>query len=479
MDLHFFQSPLIAVLALGAAAGVSAHIILNKRDPRAALWWVWIVWWIPFLGSALYYFFGINRIQRRAYRLRQRYPLPEPAVAFVSPSEGQNLFSPRMRHLASLARMGEKTTGFPLLPGNAVTPLFNGDQAYPEMIRAIDGAERSVGLSTYIFDNDRAGGLFVEALARAVKRKVKVRVLLDGVGSRFSWKPVYAELEKHRIPAAYFMPTLLPMRMPYMNLRSHRKILTVDGRTAFTGGMNIREDHLLQIAPEQPTEDLHFKIEGPVAAEIQSVFREDWHFSTRQLLNGPDWFPELEPAGPVMARGIPNGPDENLEKGRWTLLGALANAKDSVRILTPYFLPDPALITALNLAALSGVRVDIVLPERTDLPLTRLASFGLLPQLLERGCRIWISPPPFHHGKLMLVDGGWTLLGSSNWDARSLRLNFEYDLECYDEALAGSLERYVDERISNAQELTLADFRKRRLPARLRDGAARLLAPFL
>ena len=481
MSIDLIKYPVAGALAFGLALWASVHAVLRKRDPRAALWWIWMVWWVPFLGSILYYFVGINRIERRASRLRRRHPPPFPAspALFLSRSSDPDRISPRMRHLFSLSRIVERVVGLPLLRGNAVTPLFDGDQAFPEMIRAIDSAEHSVGLATYIFDSDRAGKMFIDALARAAARKVKVRVLIDDVGSRFSWTPVYKQLVAHRIPVAYFMPTLLPLRMPYMNLRSHRKILTVDGRVAFTGGMNIKEDHLLDLKPARPTHDLHFRIEGPVVAQVQEVFRDDWHFSTRQLLTGPEWFPKLGEAGKVMARGIGDGPDEDFEKCRWTLLGALANAKESVRILTPYFLPDQSLISAINLAAVSGVRVDIVLPQVIDLPMVARASMGLLPQLLEYGCRVWIAPAPFHHGKLMLVDGGWTLLGSSNWDPRSLRLNFEFDLECYDEHLTARLEKHVDDRIAGARELTLADFERRRFLLKLRDGSARLLAPFL
>jgi cardiolipin synthase len=176
---------------------------------------------------------------------------------------------------------------------------------------------------------------------------------------------------------------------------------------------------------------------------------------------------------------VPDGPDEDFEKLRWTLLGALSIARYSVRIVTPYFLPDPPLVSALNLAAMRGVQVDIILPAKSNLPFVGWASRAMWWQVLEHGCRIWLTPPPFDHSKLTIVDDCWVLLGSANWDPRSLRLNFEYNLECYDLALAKQLEELVEAKRKTAHPVTLQEMDDRPLPVRLRDGVARLLTPYL
>ncbi len=185
-------------------------------------------------------------------------------------------------------------------------------------------------------------------------------------------------------------------------------------------------------------------------------------------------FPELADSGNVIGRVIADGPDVDFEKLRWTLLAALAEAQTSVKILTPYFLPDNALITALNLAALRGVRVDIILPAKSNLPFVHWASRAMWWQVLERGCRIWLTPPPFDHSKLMIVDGQWVLLGSANWDTRSLRLNFELNVECYGREFAQEMEKVIDKKISAAREVTMADVDGRSWPATLRDALVRL-----
>jgi cardiolipin synthase len=252
-----------------------------------------------------------------------------------------------------------------------------------------------------------------------------------------------------------------------------------DGQVGFVGGTNIREGHVLARNPRAPVQDLHFRLEGPVVAQLMDAFVEDWAFTTGEMLEGESWFPPLAAAGTVVARGISDGPDEDLDRARLTLLGALACARSRATILTPYFLPDAGLITALGVAALRGVEVEILLPRVNNLALVQWASTAQLWQVLERGCAIWTTPPPFDHSKLMLVDGEWALIGSSNWDPRSLRLNFEFDVECYDPALAAELAELLERKRCGARRVTLADVDGRPLPTRLRDGLARLAAPYL
>jgi cardiolipin synthase len=268
-------------------------------------------------------------------------------------------------------------------------------------------------------------------------------------------------------------------RLLSMNLRNHRKILVVDGNVGFTGGMNIRVGHWLDRKPKQPVSDLHFRVEGPVVAQLQAVFVEDWKFTTGEDLRGEPWFVPLTSTGPVFARSIADGPDEVLDGLRWTILGALSTARHSIRIATPYFLPFPTLISALNVAAMRGVQVDLLLPSKNNLPFVHWASRAMWWQVLEHGCRIWLAPPPFDHTKLMLVDDCWSFVGSANWDPRSLRLNFELNVECYDPELAGRLGEIFEAKRKPATEMTLKEVDARGLLPRLRDGTARLLTPYL
>jgi cardiolipin synthase A/B len=471
----------VAVFSIVFSLIAAAHAVMYRRDSRAALAWVGFIWVVPLVGALLYFIFGINRIRRRASELREsveRYQAQTAATGCALELLWRD-FPSRMEHLRPLAHMIEEVVGRPLLTGNRIDPLVDGDAAYPAMLEAMENAQRSLSFSTYIFDRDEAGLAFARALGGAVRRGVAVRVLIDAAGTRYSWPPILKELKREGVPYARFLPVVGPWRVMSVNLRSHRKILVVDGHVGFTGGMNIRVGHWLARKPRNPVQDIHFRVEGPVVAQLQEAFADDWLFTTRERLKGGDWFPGLDPAGPVLARGIPDGPDEDLDKLRWAMMGALATARSSVMIMTPYFLPDPGLISMLNLAALRGARVDILLPERNNLPFVQWASRALWWQVLEHRCRIWLTPPPFDHSKLMIVDGGWTLLGSANWDPRSLRLNFEYNLECYDTALAEQLTHLLHKKLQNAREVTLQEVDSRGVPARLRDGIARLLTPYL
>ncbi len=243
--------------------------------------------------------------------------------------------------------------------------------------------------------------------------------------------------------------------------------------------MNITDECWLSLHPCYVMHDVQFRIDGPVVACMQDVFVEDWKFTTGESLNDERWFPKLEVRGTMLARGVSSGPDEDHEKLRLVLLGALSSARTRVVIVTPYFLPDPDLVSALNIAALRGVQVDILLPREGDLRLVHWAAAAQLAQVLEYGCRAWHIPGPVMHTKLMLVDGIWTLLGSANWDARSLRLNFEFNIECYDRTLAGALECRLETLIAQAERMTLTKLQRRPFLIKLRDGMARLLMPYL
>ncbi len=478
--LYDWWPHIITLVSLGLMVVASAHIVMYKKDTRAAIGWVGVVLLSPILGALTYAVLGINRVQRRAVNLRgpQRYVSLDARHA-CGREDVLGCLPPDRKRLASLEKLIGELTGRPLLGGNRIAPLVGGAEAYPQMLDAIRRAEHTVALTTYIFDNDRTGREFAAALADAVKRGVQVRVIIDAIGARYSFPSIIRTLQQSGVPVARFLPTLLPGRFSYSNLRSHRKLLVVDGRLGFTGGLNIREGHDARLDPPHPIVDHHFRIEGPVVGQMMEVFAEDWAFCTEELLQGDHWFPEQHAVGSALARGISAGPDTDLDKLRLTLEGALASAETSVCIVTPYFLPEASLVGALNVAALRGVEVDIILPEANNLTLVKWASNAMLWQVLERGCRVWMSPPPFDHTKLMLVDRVWTLLGSGNWDPRSLRLNFEFDVECYEAELAAQLHEWMLEKRRRARQITLADVDGRPLPIRLRDGVARLLTPYL
>ena len=469
----------VGLLGVLMSVLATTHVLVSPRDVRSANGWVAVILLSPIVGPILYVLLGINRIHRKAVALRGEVARAQGAIQGTPAGAGEVA-----RHLdghaylADLAVAVTRVTGRPLVPGNTIEPLVDGDQAYPAMLDAIAGAERSITLMTYIFDVDSVGRRFVDALAAAVARGVEVRVLIDAAGARYHRPPAHRVLAARGMRAALFLP--LRVSFPrYFNLRNHRKVIVVEGRIGFTGGMNIRAGHWIGEHPAVPVRDVHFQIEGPVVAHLQDVFAEDWEFATGERLRGEPWFAPAVPRGDVLARGIDEGPDDEVDPLPWTILSALATARQRIRVVTPYFLPDPPYLAALNVAALRGVQVDVVLPSKSNIWIVDWATRATLWQLMDRGVRIWQTPPPFDHAKLMTVDGAWSLLGSANWDPRSLRLNFEFDVEAYSEPLAAAIDRLIDERVAHATRLERGDLERRTLPRRLGDGAARLMVPYL
>ncbi|GFE56594.1 cardiolipin synthase [Geobacter sp. AOG1] len=475
---HFLLGILISfVVALSLTSAL--HALIMKRDPRSALGWIVTSITLPVIGPFFYWTMGVNWIYRTARQWQESgrlfagwddFPARlELQVAGDIPLEASNL--------QELRALSDRLVSSALLSGNCILPLKNGEAAYPAMLAAIDTATRSIHLSTYIFDSDATGRRFADALKSAADRGVEVRVIIDSLGEKYSRPTMRSLLRGSRVKIGRF----LPLRQGgYVNLRNHRKILVVDGQIGFTGGMNIGDRHLVERSGKPPAvADMHFRVDGQVVADLQRVFLEDWYFATGDLLADRSHFPPLMEAGNAMARVVGDGPDKEFRKLHWIIMGALACARNRVLIMTPYFIPDRPLVSALITTALRGVDVVLVLPARNNLPFVHWASRAYLWELLQLGIKIYYQPPPFVHTKLFLVDGVWSLIGSANMDPRSLRLNFELDLEVYDADFTRQLEAYFMAAVACSHQVTLAEMDARSLPVKVRDAAAKLFSPYL
>ncbi len=462
-----YWAEIAALLSVSMALLVTGHVVLHKRDAGGAAAWTGLVWLLPVLGAILYLLLGINRIQRRAQALVSELP----PVSIVPPAVQPK---PSEAYLHSMSELVGRVTGLPLTAGNEVVCL-EAAPAMHQMLEEIHNARESVYMVTYIFGNDIAGRPLIEALAAAVRRGVRVRVLIDGMGSLYSFPTVIRRMRQEGIVVERFLYSLAPWRMPYMNLRNHRKIMVIDQERGFTGGMNIRKGY---VSVPPVIRDLHLRVEGPVVGHLLKSFCIDWYFSSGERLD--DSYPGSDVGmGSTQARGISAGPDADFGNLRTTLLVAIGTAQHDIRIATPYFVPDQTLLTALQVACMRGVRVQLMMPAHSNLPIVQWASTHTLLWLAEEGCEIYLSPAPFDHSKLMTIDGHWALLGSSNWDARSLRLNFEFDLECYDPDLVTSVNGFFELRRANARRLSLSDLQLQPLWWRLRNALAHVLEPYL
>jgi cardiolipin synthase len=452
-------------LAVAVAAGV--HVLLYVRNSRAAFGWLGLIIVFPIAGAVLYALFGINRVRRKALRV-SREARTEP---------GKEALTPNFSDGAVRSQPGFKVTGMDLTGGNGVTTYYNGEEAFPPMLRAIETASREVLLSSYIFDNDATGRRFVEQLAAARDRGCRVCVLIDDVGIRYSFPTIIRELEKHALPYRRFMPLRLLPPSFSINLRTHRKVLVTDRRVCFAGGMNIGDRQLLHGPSPHRASDLHFRFEGPLTAECVRLFADDWKFSRGEPLDA--WQEDCPEGGTAYTRLVSDGPDDTLDSLMLVIMGVISSAQRRVWIMTPYFLPERQLLGCLQAAALSGVDVRVMIPEKNNWSLVQWALQHNMAELLGAGVQILRRPPPFAHSKCMLIDDDYALVGSSNLDPRSLRLNFELGIEVFDEELNRELGRHFSEIAVGCSPFTPELLRGRGTLTRLRDAASALFSPYL
>ncbi|WP_295680710.1 phospholipase D-like domain-containing protein [uncultured Nevskia sp.] len=476
-DIHEIASWLLPITSLLLTTWTAAHALLHKHNAASAWGWIGACLLLPFAGPVLYFVFGINRVLTRAQRQQQPPERRGPSYA-----ETDARYQPDVVpiSLSEVARSGDVITGLPLLTGNRLDVLHNGEAAYPRMLAAIDAARYSIALTSYIFDRDEAGEQFIEALDRAQARGVEVRCLLDGVGE-LAWRRAGSELLARGVPVVRYNPLRLWPPFLHINLRNHRKLLIVDGAVAFTGGMNISATHYVA-EPDKPgtAADLQVEIRGPVIAQLQQVFIDDWAYAAEE-----NWTPPTAPSAAeaggngALCRVITDGPNEDFGHLSLVLLAAIAAAQERIQIVTPYFVPPDELLSALMSAAVRGVVVDLILSRDRNHRITWYAMHKLMPPLLKRGVRIHLQPPPFCHTKLFVVDRRYAQFGSANLDMRSLRLNFEMVVETYDRAFVEELAQHCDALSERATTLEYDKLRRRPVLLRLRDAACWLLSPYL
>ncbi len=456
----------------------ASHALLYKREPRAALGWMTVCLLMPYIGPLIYVLFGINRIGRHAKQIGQG---PAPATCQRTPEDlpsPQNDFGySAVDH--GFIRISDRVSHRPIVRGNRVDAYFSGEKAYADMLSGIRLAEKRIYLASYIFKTDEIGKQFIKALQDASERGVDVRVLIDGAGELYSLPQVTRLLARAKIPYARFIPLRLIPPSLHLNLRNHRKLLIIDGKTGFTGGMNIGSHHVADRHGNTPVVDMHFQLNGPVVTQLEQAFAEDWHFTTGSRVQTSLPGDCMMTQGSAACRVITDGPDDDLGKLALIIQAAISAAQQSVRIMTPYFLPTTEMITTIKLAALRGIVIDIVLPAKSNLRYVDWATRNLLWELLKWDVNVYYQPPPFAHSKLFVVDERYAQIGSANIDPRSLRLNFEIAVEIMDDDFAQLLSRHCDTVISRSRRVTLQEVDSRSYPARIRDSIAWLFSPYL
>lgn len=448
---------------------LAGWIVLQKREPAATLSWVLSLAALPYLGFVIYFLLGPQRIRRqRMKRIRARSRLSRAEV-----SVGRD----RLDECVKLSLLARASTG--LEPSAALRPtlLENGAQTFPALLEAIAAATHHVHLAYYIFEPDRTGTALRDALIERARAGVRVRLLLDGVGSGRASNRFLKPLKEAGGEVAWFHPFRVRLlRRPKINLRSHRKIVVVDGRIGFTGGINITDDQDERINPAA-YRDLHLRFEGEAVRGLQLTFLEDWVYAARVALRDERLWPEL-PRGGVPALILPSGPDSPWESIHRLHVEALHQAEQRAWLMTPYFVPGEAARFAITSAALRGVDVRVLVPHRSDSRIVTAAARSYYDELFAAGVRVFEYRPGMLHSKALLVDHDIVLLGSANFDNRSFRVNFELSVLIHDTGIASALERVWDGYMPDSVEIH-ADRRRAAWWRRLAEAFARLLSPLL
>lgn len=459
-------------LSLGWIAyliGLGVWIVLQKREPVATLSWLLGLAALPYLGLLVYQVFGPLRIRR--HRLRRRRALVQACAALASADADAR----------ELARLGKATTGLPPSTARQVDLLVDGAATYDALLAAIACARDHIHLEYYIYHPDHTGTALRDALVERARAGVKVRVLLDAVGSSKTPQGFFAPLLAAGGELAWFHPTRFGRvwERSWVNLRTHRKIVVVDGHTGFTGGINITDEENERLRADA-YRDLHLRLEGEVVGSLQLVFLEDWAYATgeRSVLASLALPEPVAAASTIHAQVLTSGPDSDWEAIHRMHVAAIHAARRRVWLVTPYFVPGEAAMMALTSAAFGGLDVRLLVPRQSDSRLVTLAARSYFDSLLAAGVKIHEYGPRMLHTKALLVDDDLALVGSANFDHRSFRLNFELSLLLQDAGFAQRLARLLAREFDNATPVR-SDRPQPLWRSRLPEAFARLLSPLL
>lgn len=451
------------------------RVVLARRESAATLSWILTLIFFPILGAVFYWLFGERRLKRFVKKRRRAISELERSARVERGGASEAADHPDGDLISTITKL----CGSDPTHGNEISQFSDPDAAAETMLKIIDGAKDHIHFEVYQFKNDESGTAFRDHLVQAAKRGVRVKLLLDDVGSLWTPKSFFNVLRDAGAQIATFLP-VTPLRgMYHANLRNHRKILIVDGIVAFTGGLNVGDEYG---GPRKrrfgPWRDTHLMMRGPAVANFQDVFQEDWFFVTKKELDG-NCYPLLKNEGGEMVHVVASGPDSDWESIHHAIFTMITKARDHIYLTTPYFIPDRSLLVALQTAALRGLDVRLLLPARSDHAIVCAAGRFHYEELLRAGVRIFEYTNGMLHTKTVEVDGRYSTIGSANLDLRSFRLNFEMNIVAYGERTAKELNTTFKNDLLRAREVSASVVGRWTRLQRFGIASARLLEGIL
>lgn len=459
-------------------------IIHDKRDPVKALAWITVIALVPVLGIILYILFGRNHRKEKMFNLKEIKDLEQ--YDEISRKQAEDLSDPDALLRPNIAENREMITLLlnnnksPLTMHNRIRVLNNGKETFASIIEALKGARETINVEYYIFENDRIGGRIARILMAKARAGVEVRFIYDDVGSWGLNPKFLREMRKAGVQVRCFQPVVFPWLTSKVNYRNHRKIVVVDGRVAFTGGINIADRYLVRRGKNGMWRDTHLRLEGESVGMLQVIFATDWYFlNKKELLSTEKFFPPVEVTDESPVQIASSGPDSDWASIMQAFFSAITHARHHIYISSPYFLPNQAILTALKVAALSGIDVRIMLPSRSDSKIVYWATRSYIGELMEAGIKVYLYRKGFNHSKVILIDGRVSSVGTANMDVRSFEDNFEVSAIMYDPRIAEELETYFLQDLKHSTLLTPEEWEKRSNLHGIYESFARLLSPLL
>lgn len=480
-DVWTWLSP-VMILEVGAWVAIIS-ILRHPREPRAMLTWIMALLLLPGVGLVLFILLGEPRQQRhRRRRHRRRWQLEAAALgrddAFRPhhPAHLSQAISLEERRLMDLA---EQLAAYPASRGNQVTIYYDAEETYQAIQSAIASAKSHIHLEYYILQPDDTGRAVRDLLIAKAREGVRCRLLLDFVGCWRLGRRFLGPLRAAGVQVAFALPVIPWRGRVRANYRNHRKIAVIDGRIGFTGSQNIGDEYRGRRAKLGPWRDTHMKIVGPAVHQLQEVFVQDWHYTTREDLVTGECFPPPETAGTHIVQMVPSGPDQEAPVMHQLLFAAVSSARSSICVITPYFVPDTSMIMAFQSASYRGVEVRLVIPARTDHPTILWAGRSYYDELDRAGVEIYEHDNTVLHSKVVIVDQSWAMVGSANMDERSFRLNYELTVILYSDDLASELYRDFEDLRARSRRIQAGDITARSFAESLLLGLSRLASPLL
>ncbi len=477
----------LEILYILIIVGVSLHIVYNYKDTGKAYAYILLVMFLPIIGAITYLLLGLNKRKHKMYnkKLIADRHMERRVENFVRISNTA-VFEKREEELGNqikLARFLSKDNYTPLTPYNKVEVLNNGENTFPEILKSLRNAKNHIHIEYYIIEDGKIFHEIMQILLEKAQQGVQVRMIFDDFGSKDIRKAYKKELQKGGVEIYPFLKLYFVALANRINFRNHRKIIIIDGFTAFTGGINISDRYVNTSESKLYWRDTHLKVEGYAAYSMQNVFLADWNFCSSQHIEpNTDFFPEIPSEfkkEDTIVQIASSGPDSNYPTIMFAMISAIAAAKSEILITTPYFIPSNSLLDALRISALSGVNIKILVPYKSDSTIVNMASESFFDEILDYGIEVYQYQKGFVHSKVMVCDRELAVVGTANMDIRSFDLNFEINTQVYDRDVAGKLVSDFLNDLKDAKQINMEEWEQRSVYRKILEKILRLASSLM